>query len=785
MMAPMSKKALGAAVAGGAAAIGLVAWWIAHAAAPYPGVSGGELPPAEPARFVGGPACAKCHPQEEARWRGSHHELAMQVADATTVLGDFGGRRFTYHGVTSTFYRKNDRFLVRTDGPDGALHEYEIAYTFGVYPLQQYLIAFPGGRYQALTICWDTRPLKEGGQRWFHLHPEEEILPSDILHWTGPYQNWNFMCAECHSTNVRKGYQLATDTYQTTWSEINVSCEACHGPGSAHLDWAEAVRAGRRKKDDPRNGLVVRLKEPVPATWEFDLSRGIAKRSRPRVSHTEVETCARCHSRRSVVSAEYVFGQPLLDTHRPALLEDALYHADGQIKDEVYEYGSFLQSKMFRAGVTCSDCHDPHSLKIPVSPDAVCARCHREETFNTPSHHFHRPGSGGASCVACHMAPRRYMVVDPRRDHSFRVPRPDLSLRIGTPNACNQCHQDRSSAWAAQVAARWWRRGSPSPPHYGEALHAGRAGLPGAERLLAGLAGDAGQPGIARATAVALLEGYPGAATEGADEQALRDPDPLVRMAALGPADGLPPDVRLRTVAPLLNDPLRTVRIDAARQLVLVPREGLSPQQGKALEAALAEYRAAQLATADRAEAHLNLGTLDLEMGELAQAEQEYLTALRLNPRFPPIYANLADLYRRQGRDLEGERSLRRGLAAAPTDPGLHQALGLWFVRQKRLPEALVFLARAAELGPDQPHFGYVYAVALQSAGQVDRALEVLRKIHRVHPRDSEVLLALVTMSRDRGSISEAIGYAKELAGLSPQDPRLRRLLAQLESERR
>jgi Flp pilus assembly protein TadD len=781
----MRKRTLGAAVLGGATAIGLVAWWMAHRVPPHAGVAGGELAPAESARFVGGQACAKCHPTEEARWRGSHHDRAMQVADATTVLGDFAGRRFTYHGVTSTFYRKNDKFLVRTDGPDGALHEYEIAYTFGVYPLQQYLIGFPRGRYQALTICWDTRPAKEGGQRWFHLHPEEKILHSDILHWTGPYQNWNFMCAECHSTNVRKGYRLETDSYQTTWSEINVSCEACHGPGSAHLNWGEAVKAGRVGKDDPRNGLVVRLREPAPATWEFDLPRAIAKRSRPRASDTELETCARCHARRSVVSPDYAYGQPLLDTHRPALLEEALYHADGQIKDEVYEYGSFLQSKMFREGVTCSDCHDPHSLRMTVSPDAVCARCHREETFNTPTHHFHRPGSAGASCVECHMPARTYMIVDPRRDHSFRVPRPDLSLRIGTPNACNRCHQNRSSGWAAEAAARWWRRGQASPPTYGEALHAGRAGLPGAEGLLAGLAGDAGQPGIARATAVALLEGYAGAATEEAVERALRDPDPLVRMAALGPADSLPPERRLRMVAPLLTDPLRTVRIDSARALVSVPREHMSLDQGTAFEAALAEYRAAQFASADRAEAHLNLGTLDLELRQLAQAEQEYRTALRLNPRFPPIYANLADLYRREGRDLEGESVLRLGLSAAPTDPGLHQALGLWFVRQKRLPEALISLARSAELAPDQPHFGYVYAVALQSAGQVDRALEVLRKTHQAHPGDAEALLALVTMSRDRGSISQAIGYAKELAALSPQDPRPRRLLAQLESERR
>ena len=276
----------------------------------------------------------------------------------------------------------------------------------------QYLVEFPGGRLQALSVAWDSRPADAGGQRWFHLYPDERITPDDPLHWTGPYQNWNFMCAECHSTDVAKNYSLETDSYDTTWSEIDVSCESCHGPASNHVAWAQAVAGGAAEADDPALGLVVSLNDLAPATWVFDMATGLAARTPPRESRAEIETCARCHSRRSLLSDEYVYGRPLMDSHRPALLDDPLYHPDGQISDEVYVYGSFLQSKMYAEGVSCKDCHDPHSLQVRGTGNSVCAGCHLPATFDTPDHHFHEAGSAGASCVDCHMPAQRYMGVE-------------------------------------------------------------------------------------------------------------------------------------------------------------------------------------------------------------------------------------------------------------------------------------------------------------------------------------------------------------------------------------
>ena len=436
--------------------------------------------------YVGRTVCSNCHGDQAARWTGSHHDLAMQAATADTVLGNFDKVSVTHFGVTSTFFRKDGAFMVRTEGPDGTLHDYEIKYTFGVEPLQQYLIEFPGGRLQALSLAWDTRGEEQGGQRWFHLYPDERITHDDELHWTKPSQNWNSMCAECHSTYLQKNYDPANRTFATSWSEIDVSCEACHGPGSAHVAWAE--RKPGWEKLETGKGLVIALDERKDVNWKIDPKTGNASRSRARDSSREIEMCARCHARRSPISRSYVHGERLMDHYLPRLLDAGMYHADGQIDDEVYVYGSFLQSRMYQAGVTCSDCHEPHSLQLRVPGDGVCLQCHAAGKYASAKHHFHRQESTGARCAECHMPPKTYMVVDPRHDHSMRIPRPELSVKLGTPNACTRCHVEQSAEWAARQVRGWYGRDPQGYQRYAETLAAARGSEPGAGRQLAALA---------------------------------------------------------------------------------------------------------------------------------------------------------------------------------------------------------------------------------------------------------------------------------------------------------
>lgn len=726
-----------------------------------------DAPPASAPSYVGRQACAGCHQHEVGAWSGSHHDRALEIADASAVLGDFNDARFTYNGVTSTFFRKGAEYFVRTDGFDGALNDFRIAYTIGVFPLQQYMIAMDGGRFQVLSICWDTRPKPAGGQRWFHLYPQEKVDFRDPLHWTGAAQNWNFMCAECHSTNLTKGYDAGANRFDTRWSEIDVSCEACHGPGSTHV--AVQQRAAVPTRAD---GASAPSPAAPAADWVFDPGVSIARRARPRGGGHEVETCGRCHARRAQISEAYRHDQPLSQTHIVALLDEGLYESDGQIRDEVYEYGSFLQSRMFANGVVCSDCHDPHSARLRAEGNAVCATCHQSATYDLPSHHHHAAGSEAARCVSCHMPARTYMQVHRRHDHGFRVPRPDLSAALGTPNACAECHQDRGPSWAAEAVVKWYGPTRARGPGYAAALAAGRTWTAGADRQLMSVIADATVPAIVRASAVGLLERTLSPRVGKTVESALRDLDPLVRRAAVGLLPAWEPRERWRLGAPLLQDPIRTVRLGAVDALaeasVTVP---LSTSERASLAQAIAEYRQVQAFNAERAEAWLNLGALDARLGDLAPAEAAYQRAIQLQPSFVPPYVNLADVYRAQARDPEGERVLRTALERVPDNADVHQALGLLLVRQRRLADAVAVLAKAAELDPNNPHYAYVYAVALDSTSQPAKALAMLGAAQRRFTGDREILSALVDMSTRAGDESASKRWRELLSQLDASPP--------------
>ncbi|HEX5133227.1 MAG TPA: tetratricopeptide repeat protein [Candidatus Krumholzibacteria bacterium] len=737
-------------------------------------------PVAVNATFTGSESCVPCHEAEYSAWKGSHHDLAMDEATDSTVLGDFDHATFSHYGVTSRFFRRDGRFMVHTDGPDGRLQDFRIEYVFGVYPLQQYLIGFPDGRYQALSIAWDSRPREAGGQRWFHLYPDEPILAGDELHWTGANQNWNQMCAECHSTRLRKRYDPATDTYATDWSEIDVACEACHGAGSVHLEWAKKKQHKHSTREYRAMGLQVRLKDPAGGTWALQPGKPTAVRSAPWHADAQLETCGRCHARRTQIRDEYVHGRPLLDTHLPSLLEAGLYHADGQIRDEVYEYASFRQSRMYHQGVACSDCHDPHTLQLRAERDLVCGQCHTAAAFSTPVHHFHKADGKGASCIGCHMPAHTYMGVDTRYDHSMRVPRPDLSLRIGAPNACTTaCHADRTDQWAADSAAVWWPTLT-TRPQYGDALYAGRVGAPGAREGLLGLSTDAQQPAVVRATAAAMLNRYASPENHDGLIQLAVDADPLVRYAVALAADGLAPADRAEILAPLLDDPVRTVRGEAGRALAPLLASLTPGADRDDIQAALRDYAQMQRANSDRAFAHLNLGNLSLTLGDAATAEAEYRKAIDLEPRFLPAYVNLADLFRAQGRDPDGETVLKAALAAYPGAAEIHRALALLYTRERRPREAFAHIERAARLSPDDARVAYVYALALQGAGRETEAVAVLTRALTAAPFDRHILFALAAFHRDAGRMPEALGYARRLADVEPDDPAVRRMVSEL-----
>ena len=709
------------------------------------------------ATFVGSKKCMDCHKSEYDNWKNSLHDRAMDVASDATVLGDFSNTVVEFHGVTTRFYRKDDKFFVHTQGPDGKLGEFEITHTFGWYPLQQYLVPFSGGRLQCLPIAWDVKEKK-----WYHLYPDAPIDSNDWLYWTNAGQNWNGMCAECHSTNLKKNYNIQSGTYQTTWSEINVSCEACHGPGSRHVEWAELPDMAR------------------PQILSYEL----VVKAKGMDSRAQVELCAPCHSRRAILG-DYTHAEPdLMDSMLPSLLTPELYFADGQILEEVYVYGSFTQSKMYRRNVRCSDCHDVHSIKKVKEGNALCLQCHRGSIYDTQAHHFHKSRGEkgepiksadgtvlfdvgtGAECVQCHMPERPYMVIDYRADHSFRIPRPDLSIKLATPNACNRCHVDKTNQWSDQYITKWYGPGRKA--HYGTILAKGREGSADVYKDLLTLASDPLYPVIVRSTALSLLVAYPGEETTRAYEQALMDNEALIRRTAVDSLNVSDLKIQIALLTSMLYDPVKAVRIEAARRMAEVSDPPLDYNQERVFQASLEEYQESMKYSADFAFGRYNLANLYVALKQTQKAIENYRAALKIDNLFYPAKVNLAMLYNQMGENNEAERLLREVTTTHPEIYEVHYSLGLLLAEEKKYAEAANYLKHAAKGMPERARIQYNLGLLLQHLKKDSDAELSLLKAQELEPDNFDYLYALADFYLKRRKLHKARSIAQEMVARHP-----------------
>jgi tetratricopeptide (TPR) repeat protein len=706
------------------------------------------LPAPAPAVFVGSGKCQKCHETTYKKWLGSDHDRAMDVANDKTVLGDFNNVSYTdpYTNITSRFFRKDGGFFVETEGPDGLPGIFQITHTFGVHPLQQYLVPFPGGRLQCLTIAWDVKR-----KTWYRLPPYDVDGPEDWLHWTRGAQTWNAMCAECHSTRLTKGYNPDSGEYQTTWFEIDVGCEACHGPGSKHLEWADKPPMARSHADN--YDLTVH-------TRNLDTSRLIT-------------ICAPCHSRRFQLGDNPHKEGKLLDIMVPQLLNEGLYYPDGQILDEVYVYGSFVQSKMYQHGVKCSDCHDMHSLKLHKTSNDLCSQCHRAEVYDSKEHHFHQKTykgqpSDGYLCVKCHMPGRTYMGADYRPDHSLRIPRPDLSAELGTPNSCSAqgCHGDKPLSWTIDHYTKWY--GEARKQHYGPAIAAGRTAQPEAEVKLIALAEDPLLPAIVRATALQLLRSYPTPASQATLAKALEEDDALLRYTAIRSLEFFDTDTRLQRVAPKLYDPVKAVRMEAALVLTTIPIERLRKDDRQAFAAALDEYRAAMLYNADFAPQRYNLGNLASNLGDADAAITAYKRAIKIDEQFYPAKVNLAMLYNSLGKKSEAEKLLREVVEQEPEVHQVAYSLGLLLGELQQYDDAAVYLGKAAAGMPANARVHYNLGQVLLYLNQLEEAETALLTAFTAEPETQDFFIALANYYLKTSQPDKARELAEETLRHSP-----------------
>jgi tetratricopeptide (TPR) repeat protein len=726
--------------------------------------------------FTGGNACVECHQKEYRLWKGSDHDNAMMVASDSSVRGNFNNAELTFNGKTSKFFRREGKFFVYTEGPGGEMKEFEVSHTFGIRPLQQYLIPFENGKYQCLPIAWNT--IKK---EWFHMaamvYKPEDLQPDNWLYWTNQAQNWNSMCAECHSTNLQKNYDLETKSYRTTWVDIDVNCEACHGPGSAHIEWARLPEMSRPQ--DNNTALLVRTSK-IP-------------------SRQYVESCAPCHARRSSLGPPDYMHSDFLSYAIPQLPTPPFYHIDGQFLEEDYEYGSFTQSKMYMKDVRCGDCHDPHSLKRKFEGNALCTQCHRPDEYDTYNHHLHRykgeagnsfynkqgqkvEVGAGALCRDCHMPGRYFMGVDMRYDHSMRIPRPDLSLELGTPNACTHCHDDKTDRWALEYVNKWY--GDRKKSHYATLLADAYEEKPGADSGLLKIINSNLYPEIIRATAIGYLSNYQGQQAQEVLRKTLSDPDPLLRYTAVENYRAADSAGLFGILAPLLNDPVKSVRMEAANRLATYRKSTFNETQYALFVKALDEYKKSQEYVADFPMGRHNLGNYYSKLNDRTKAEENYREALAIDKLFYPSKSNLAMIYYQQGK-TEAATSLFLDLVAYhPEVTDGYYYLALLYAEQKRYMEAIDLLETASTKPGNNPRIYYNLGLLYQMTDQHDKCEATLLKGLSLAPCDFDLLYAMFAFHMNRNDRVKAGPFLERMKSCFPGEKQVQDLFDEFNQAR-
>lgn len=652
--------------------------------------------------YVGKESCIECHYNEYKEWEGSHHDLAMAHANDSTVRADFNDAELTtLDGVTHRFFKKDGKFYVNTVGAKDELEDFEVLFTFGWEPLQQYLVEFPGGRLQCLQLTWNT--LEE---EWYsladELYAEEDMNSDNWLFWTNQAQNWNSMCADCHSTNLQKNYDVDSDTYNTTYSEINVSCEACHGPASKHIEWANIAEYARPMNSN--YGLIVK-------------TSGVDNKA-------YVDNCARCHTRRASIS-DYKHSDNIYNHMMPSLPDEPLYHVDGQILDEDYVYGSFTQSKMYMRDVQCNDCHNVHSTDRLFEDNRLCTQCHRADDYDTPDHHFHKnmgengeavtdvygisnEVGSGAKCINCHMPQQPYMGVDFRADHSMRVPRPRLTKELGTPNACNQCHAEESTEWAISYIEKWY--GESRKHQYGSTFRLANDQKPEGFAMLKVIYDDEVYPEILRALSLQKMVMFYPDSSRSILYDALVHPNDHIRYNAVRNYFVDSPE-SISKLLPLLKDGTKSIRIEAADKLYVLPKDQIPKSYKKVLDDVLEERLEALEYNGDFPGGKFNLGNFYYNTGNLAKAEEFYARALKQDPLLHSIKVNLAYVYNQQGKFDDAEKLFISYLESEPADGNVMFSYGLFLSERGRYEESLEFMLKASELNDNNVRVFYNIAM--------------------------------------------------------------------------
>ncbi|HYG23977.1 MAG TPA: tetratricopeptide repeat protein [Verrucomicrobiae bacterium] len=725
--------------------------------------------PSQPAfAFAGSASCRECHRDTFEQWHGSHHQLAERPIDPQLDSRAFEPERRFQHGSQSVrVFLSNNVPWIEAIGLSGKPEVHAVARVLGHDPLRQFLVEFPGGRLQAMEAAYDPH-----SNNWFNVFGNEDRQPGEWGHWTGRGLNWNSMCASCHNTGLQRNYSAASDSYHTRFLENGVGCESCHGSMQPHNDWQKQF--GKSGRPDPSLSKLTRVQ-----TQDY---------------------CGSCHSRRSDLTGQFKAGEAFLDHYSPALVDASeTYYADGQVRDEDFEFGSFLGSRMHAKGVTCIDCHNPHTAKTILPGNFLCIRCHDGSRSDAPkidpvSHSRHKvfgystegamtnfnlaaydPATikeKGGECVNCHMPQTTYMQRHRRHDHGFTIPDPLLTRELGIPNACTRCHQDKDVEWAIHHSSDWYgeRLNRPTRRRARLIAQAQQLDPQAAPQLLAWLPKE--PLPYWQAVIAGLLEPWAGDGNVSATlKSLLQHTNALVRASA---ARALEPAVHARNAEVVtalrqaLKDSQRNVRVAAAWSLRAERKPGSRADQ---------ELRASLEVGADQPLGQMQLGNYFIARGDLQTAVSHFQKAVQWDQRSPAIRQQLAILLSQLGRPHEAVEQLQAACRLAPSDANYRYELGLAHNEIGDLSGAVRELSAAVKLDPRLAMGWYNLGLAQHAMGQSVLGLESLAHAERLEPAQARIPYARATILLQIGQRNEAFAAARRALQIDPSHAESRALL--------
>jgi predicted CXXCH cytochrome family protein len=714
--------------------------------------------------------CISCHQEQAKKWQLSDHAKSMALPDATTVLGNFNSQTVAHYGQRAKFLTEKGVYKATIfESEDDVGETFDIKYTFGHYPLQQYLLETSTGRLQVSPFAWDSRPKDVGGQKWYHIYSNEEVTEKDRLHWRQPLQNWNGMCADCHSDELRRNYDSESNTFNSAYSHINVSCVSCHGVMNDQLkEHPKKINARHSSRlsvaNNPILNKTVNSLRHIGAGiqvnhWLVTAEQDTAVWKGAARDNSFMDTCFACHSLRSPLEDGFNANKPFLEQFTPSLVTAPNYFADGQIKEEVYVYGSFLQSKMYQKGVNCLDCHDRHTMKLKVEGNGLCLQCHKASVFESKKHHQHEPMSQGAQCVNCHMPDKTYMGVDNRRDHSFKIPRPDLSVNYDTPNACTNCHSDKSNQWASKALESWFAQ--PKVLSASRlALLKLRHGQRISKKAFFSILKDGSIDALSRASALDLVRQVTGELSASELRIYVQHKEPLIRLSAARAGEMVEPRQRGILLAPLLSDQYKAVRTAAAQSLLTLQ---IAKEDSHAYTKAFYELLTSNEISAWRGEGRVNQGNLAMRTGDQIGTEIAYKGSIDADPYFPVGYLNLADLYRAKGNEKLVSQVLLSGMDKVPQSAEIAYAYGLHLVRIKKLEPALEHFKNAMLLDNLNAQLAYTYVLALDGNSKSTEALSELKRLIPQYQQQRQLIELGMYLSQKLNKTATFQSFLKQL----------------------